>query len=331
MHVFLVQLKEPMSDRKAYLEAEAKRLQKAIDDGEEQRRQKAERQRDKGLKTRTTSKDSSKKHGCRSKGFLIIAAVIFIVGVALIAMVATDENVPASPPEPSIEITPTNVPTTTDRDIDNASSADERIDLKIEKARQTLSTRGSVDHKSALNYLYILGEDLDKLDLSCRTLGLWNSNTQTCALRPNFLNTSLVGTQADPRDLSDGNFAHVDFGYSNFMHSNLSNSDFDSAILQYANLSQTTLEDTNFMRSDLTNAKFDGADLENANFQHANISGARFFGVSNLTTSMLSDAWTWSDNPPIGIPNRITGPMVCDASRRETYKAGRNIGLPADC
>lgn len=351
MHVSVVHLKAPMSDRKAYLESEAKRLQKAIDDAEELRHQKAERQqqRDKSLKTGKTSKNPSKKSGCRLKGFLIITAVIIIISVALIAMVTIDEDMPVSPSDttqadttqadtiqetiPTTEPTsrPSTKPTMTEPNIDNASSPEERIDLKTERARKALSTRVSADHESAIKYLYILGEDLDGLDLSCQTLGIWDSNAQICNLRPNFLNTFLVGTQADPRDLTNGIFSHVDFGYSNFMHTNLSDSDFDDAILQYANLSQTSLEDTRFERADLTNAKLDGADLENANFQHANISGASFFGTSNLSVSMFSSAWAWSDNLPRDLPNSITGPMVCNASGRNEYQARRRLGLPLNC
>lgn len=120
-------------------------------------------------------------------------------------------------------------------------------------------------------------------------------------------------------DLTKSDFRNAQLTNLRAIGSTLTKARFDDAILHKAQMKNVTAQGAHFSHVDLSNASLVGgnyensvflksilrqADLSSAKFSGANISGADF-SDANIGDADFTNAWTWSDMQPIGLPSNI--------------------------
>ena len=223
-----------------------------------------------------------------------------------------------------------------------AASHAARREEAIARAWTTLTTPapGNSDKREAMEYLAAQGVSLSGIDLSCERMGAdWSFNLMRERMECNAP-TALTRLSLPPRNgqgavlrganlsgsdlrvadlrqaiLVETNlfralFASADLRSANFADANLRDANLylanlEGAFIAGADLSGAYLISANLLRANLWNALLIGVDVTNANFREANLSGADFTGTIGQGQADFSAAWTWHDQPPIGLDPRV--------------------------
>lgn len=138
-------------------------------------------------------------------------------------------------------------------------------------------------------------------DLSCKTVGIWDSYRSTCISSPEFSGIDFHLSDRSYRIITGLNFNNSDISYSNFTSTALRLFDFShSTILETefsgytgANFDQSTLEYVSF-KSDLSHSSF-----RDTVWGEADVSGSVFpIDTSKLFEKQEGRIYSWADDPP---------------------------------
>ncbi len=120
-------------------------------------------------------------------------------------------------------------------------------------------------------------------------------------------------------DMNNANFSNARLTNLHAIDSNMAFARFDDTVLHNAKLKNVLAQNAQFQRADLSHSSMVGGNFKNAVFlqsvlRHADLSDAGLMGANisradftsaNVTNTDFTGAWTWSDMPPIGLPDNI--------------------------
>lgn len=237
-----------------------------------------------------------------------------------------------------------------------------RHDEAINRAWSTLTTpaTGNSGKREALEYLAAQGVSLRGIDLSCEKMGGgWDPEKMTCA-NPVYLEglslkapkgqrvdlrgahlegANLAGTTLKGADLRDAFLMGTNFEEAHLEGTNLRGAHLEraqlwethlegarlrAAHLQAAYMRSTHLEDAHLWRADLQ-----GAILGNAHLERAHVTATDFTDATGLETAIFTDAWSWSYEPPVGLPDDIEI-SLCKAGPDMSRSARPDPCIPPD-
>lgn len=176
----------------------------------------------------------------------------------------------------------------------------------------TLATQvtGSSGKAAALKYLAWRNQPLAAIDLSCRTMGGYDTvsllreplSEPMCVRRPYLAPLDLHWT---------GMWWSVDLIDANLSGAHISAKE-QKADLRDVLLTRAQLRGTNLMFANFSGALLDKADLSGAHISGANFSGAILEGAN------FENAWYWDDQPPIGLDLSSVG-IACRLQPGDDY------------
>jgi hypothetical protein len=201
---------------------------------------------------------------------------------------------------------------------------DEREDLVARKVTRDIDTLlkpagGNIGKGDALSAMYRRDHVYIPRDLSCRTVGVWDTAKAICLWPPEFVGVDFHSERRSYRPLDSFDFGNTKFVSANFKLTSMRNFNFFHADFQGAsfsgytgaNFDEAAFEDV-ALNTDASRASF-----ARTTWKFVDVSGATLPENSDVLLGLgTGEVYSWADLPPYTSskddPDEITVPLPDD-------------------